>query len=61
METPNGYGGFLIFGCGHFGFEDNYEAAVEAFYENGDWYFSTVSAVFSAMDVPPNGCWHKKK
>src|SRR5882724_7512167 len=47
MGSIDGSEGFELFGCGRFGFEDNYEAALEAYYVNGDWYFSTINAIFS--------------
>ena len=59
IKLPEGFDGFIIDGCGRFGFEDNYEAAVEAYYENGEWFFSTITVV-TCIDCPPKDCWHKK-
>ena len=37
----------------------NWHAGVEAYWENGDWYFSTISAI-TGIDAPPRPC-HKQK
>jgi hypothetical protein len=58
--TPeNGY--WIIRGCGEysrFGPNEKLESSVEAYRQNGDWFFSSVGIQFPCIHCAPKGCRH---
>ena len=51
-------GWWMIYGCGTFARGGKMEAGVEAYFENGNWYFSDIWSVAPAIDVIPRSCKH---
>ncbi len=51
-------GEWTIYGCGEYGGwpRDRNLSAVQAYRQNGDWYFSTVNVVFNCVDCDPAPC-----
>jgi hypothetical protein len=58
--TPaNGY--WIIWGCGEysrFGPNEKLESSVEAYRQNGDWFFSSIGVQFPCIHCEPKGCRH---
>jgi hypothetical protein len=64
--TVNSYigmeGNYSIYGCMKVLWKGRihyWQAGVDAFWENGDWYFSSVSAI-TGIDAPPRPCLKPK-
>jgi hypothetical protein len=51
-------GEWTIWGCGEYGNRprDKHLSAVQAYRQNGDWYFSTINIVFKCVDCDPAPC-----
>ena len=51
-------GEWTIWGCGEYGSwpRDKHLSAVEAYRQNGEWYFSTINVVFKCVDCEPESC-----
>jgi hypothetical protein len=51
-------GEWTIWGCGEYGSwpRDKYLSSVQAYRQNGDWYFSTIGVVFKCVDCEAESC-----
>jgi hypothetical protein len=49
---------WIVGGCGGFDRGENIEAVVEAYFQDGDWYFSDIWGSFPCIDCMPKDCKH---
>jgi hypothetical protein len=54
-------GWWMIWGCGTFRNGGQMTASLEAYFENGSWYFSDIWSVAPCIDCKPDSCKHKSK
>lgn len=51
-------GWWMIWGCASFPTDGNMEAALEAYFEEGNWYFSDIWSSPPCIDCKPKSCKH---
>jgi hypothetical protein len=59
QRMPDRQDAWMIWGCASFDGSGGLEAALETYYERGDWYFGDIVSVVPCVDCPPNECRHK--
>jgi hypothetical protein len=56
QKMDNGW--WMVWGCGSFDRGRSMEAAVEAYFQDGDWYFSDIWCSPPCIDCLPKDCKH---